>query len=127
MRWIVVVATGLLLSGCATGIMEGFVGQPLQVGMARYGPPANVFDMPDGRRAFQWQIDSETYMPRQTYGTVNVYAPPGSYTANANYSQTTYGGQTIRQSCLYTMYARWQPSQNAWIFESFEKPSIMCM
>lgn len=54
------------LTSCATNIMEGFVGQPLQAGIARYGPPEVVFDMPDGRRAFQWRMESETVTPRTT-------------------------------------------------------------
>lgn len=119
-----------LTSGCASGIMEGYIGQPLQAGIARYGPPDVVFDMPDGRRAFQWRMESETVMPTTTSGnmTTNIYAPPGAFaSAQSTYNQTTYGGQTMRQVCRYTMYARWNAAANAWIFESFEKPSLMCM
>ena len=109
--------------------MEGFIGQPLQIGIARYGPPEGVFDMPDGRRAFQWRMESQAVMPTTTYGnsSTNIYAPPGAFaSAKTNFQQTTYGGQTVNQVCRYTMYARWQAAQNAWIFESFEKPSLMC-
>lgn len=126
---VVALAATLLVGGCASSIMEGFVGQPLQVGIARYGPPAFVFDMPDGRRAFQWRMESQVAMPTTTYGNVNtnIYAPPGSFaSANTQYSQTTYGGNVLNQVCLYTMYARFNESQQAWIFEGFEKPSLAC-
>ena len=128
MRLIVsaVFVAALALTSCATGIMEGFVGQPLQAGIARYGPPEIVFDMPDGRRAFQWRMESQITTPVQTYGNANIYAPPGAF-ASVNYNQTTFGGQTSSQVCRYTMYARWQAAQNAWIFESFEKPTLMCL
>lgn len=117
------------LASCASSIMEGFVGQPLQAGIARYGAPELVFDMPDGRRAFQWRMESQTVMPTTTYGNANtnIYAPPGAFaSAQTNFSQTTYGGDVVQQVCRYTMYARWNEAGNAWIFESFEKPSLMC-
>lgn len=123
---IVIAAAALALSGCATSIMEGFIGQPLQAGIARYGPPDYVFDMPDGRRAFQWRIESDMTMPVTTTGNVNIYAPPGAF-ATINHQQTTYGGNTVTQVCRYTMYAVWQDSPGAWIFESFEKPNLMCL
>ena len=123
-RLLVVLA--IALSGCATGIMDGYIGQPLQAGIARYGPPDIVFDMPDGRRAFQWRTEASYTTPTQTYGNANIYAPPGAF-ANVSYNQTTFGGQTATQVCRYTMYARWQAEQNAWIFESYEKPSFMCL
>lgn len=126
MKRLATAAAALVLSGCATGIMEGYIGQPVQAGIARYGPPEYVFDMPDGRRAFQWRMESSTVMPTQTYGQVNIYAPPGSY-AQANYHQTTTGGQTVTQVCRYTMYARHDAASGAWVFESFEKPSLMCL
>ena len=126
MKKLFVAALALALSGCATSLMDGYIGQPIQAGIARYGPPAFVFDMPDGRRAFQWQMDSQTVVPSTTYGTANLYAPPGAF-SSLNYSQTTYGGQTVNQTCRYTMYARWNEEQNAWIFESYERPSLMCM
>ena len=121
-----IIAAALMLSGCATGIMEGFVGQPLQAGIARYGPPDLVFDMPDGRRAFQWRMESDMTMPVTTSGQMNIYAPPGAF-ATVNHQSTTYGGNTVTQVCRYTMYARWVDASNAWIFESFEKPSMMCL
>ena len=131
MRMITVALIAVLgVGGCATQVMEGFVGQPVQAGIARYGPPDYVFDMPDGRRAFQWRMESESVTPVQTYGnaTTNLYAPPGAYaSANTNFNQTTYGGQVVRQVCRYTMYARWNDASSAWVFESFEKPSLMCL
>lgn len=119
----------LALSGCATSVMEGFIGQPVQAAVARYGPPEVVFDMPDGRRAFQWRMESQSVMPTHTYGTAttNLYAPPGAFaSARTNYNQTTTGGQVVNQVCRYTMYSRWDAAANAWVFESFEKPSLFC-
>ena len=46
------------LIGCASEIMKGYVGRPVQDVMLDYGAPTNAFDMGDGRRAFQWIIHS---------------------------------------------------------------------
>ena len=43
----------LILSGCASQIMNSYVGNDVREVMVDYGTPANAFDMGDGRRAFQ--------------------------------------------------------------------------
>lgn len=106
--------------------MEGYIGQPVEQVMVERGPPHMILDMPDGRRAFQWVITSSMTMPTQTYGNANIYAPPGAF-ANVNYSQTTTGGQTLDQTCRYTLYGKFDPSRRAWVVESFQKPSLMCL
>lgn len=129
MRGVIVVAAlaaGIGLTGCATAIMESYVGKPVQQAMIDRGPPDMVMDLPDGRRAFQWHVDRSYTAPVQTYGQANIYAPPGSF-ANVNYNQSTYGGDTIRNTCRYTLYARWHEEQGAWVFESFEKPGLRCL
>jgi hypothetical protein len=103
--------------------MEGYVGQPLQAAMARNGPPDVVFDMPDGRRAFQWVVTSEGRMPTMTTTNANIYAPPGAF-ANVNSTSMTTGGGVVTNTCRYTMYAEWR--DNAWIFTGFEPPRFMC-
>lgn len=127
MRGVIIAAVlALGLSGCATAIMEGYIGKPVQQAMIDRGPPDMVMDLPDGRRAFQWVINSSYTTPRQTYGQANIYAPPGAY-ANVNYNQMTFGGQTITSSCRYTMYASWDEAQRTWVFVGFEKPRLDCM
>lgn len=122
----ILLAGALLLSGCATAIMESYVGKPIQQAIIDRGPPDVVMDMPDGRRAFQWRIDSSVRMPTTTHGQANIYAPPGAFT-NINYNQTTYGGNVINTTCRYTMYATYDEAQQTWIFVGFEKPRLDCM
>lgn len=125
MRGIWIVAA-LAVSGCATAMLESYVGQPVQQVMIERGPPDLVMDLPDGRRAFQWAVTTQHTTPRQTYGQANIYAPPGAY-ANVNYNQMTYGGQTVQQTCRYTLYGRYDAASRSWVVESFQKPSLMCM
>lgn len=112
----------LVLAGCASSIMQGYVGKPLQAAMVDYGPPANAFDMGDGRRAFQWSMTSTGQMPTfvNNWGTATPMGNSVWWTQN---TQIT-GGGTVSRECLYTLYARW--SDGAWIVEGFEKPRFAC-
>lgn len=122
-NYILAIAAMVGLGGCASTYMEGLVGKPLQSAMAQYGPPSLVFDMPDGRRAFQWEMTSTGVMPQTTTTNANFYAPPGAF-ASMNATQTTYGGQSFSKTCRYTMYATLQ--DQTWTFTGFEKPSLSC-
>lgn len=87
----------LALGACATTptYRINFLDQPVEVAVARYGPPDTVLDMPDGRRQYQWRKRR----------TDNV------------------GEQIIRETCRHTIYARWNDSANDWILMS-RKPSV---
>jgi len=114
----------LALGGCASSIMQGYVGKSLQEAMIDYGPPANAFDMPDGSRAFQW-VMSSTYVMPTTVTNSGTVTPVGN---QALWSQRTQisGGQAITSACAYTMIARWDEAQNAWIFTEYRRPRMMC-
>lgn len=92
--------------------------------MLDYGPPANAFDMGDGRRAFQWVIGSNYTTPvsATTTGTVNTYGP----TSWVNSNTMVTGGQTINSSCIYTLFARWNEEINGWFITDYRKPNVMC-
>ena len=100
--------------------MQGYVGKPLQEVMLDYGPPVNAFDMPDGTRAFQWSMSS-TYVTPTTVTSTTM--PAGNiWMTNTQIS----GGQPITSSCVYTMFARWNDEQGAWVFTDFRRPSALC-
>jgi len=119
-----VVILGLALSGCASSIMQGYVGQPVQQAMVDYGPPSTAFDMGDGRRAFQWAMESTGKTPTyvQNSGNVQGYGNSAWWTQNT----TITGGQTVTSKCNYTLYGRWSDASNAWLIEGFEKPKFLC-
>jgi len=112
----ILLAMVLALTGCATQIMEGYVGKPVQAVMVDYGPPAAKFSMPDGRTAYQWRID--------TSGTMPVTANTQNY-GNGITTTTVTGGQSYSSQCYYTMYARTDAAGVERI-EGFEKPKMMC-
>lgn len=109
----------LFVAGCASQVMEGFVGKDITEVQLQYGPPINAIDMPDGRKAFQWRFDSTTMMPMTTnytaYGSGNIVS-------GTAYS---YGGGVFTTPCFYTLFAR--PNSNkSYTVVGFQKPSLEC-
>ena len=123
-RTVLVSSVVALLTGCASQIMQGYVGKDVRVVMLDYGAPANAFDMGDGRRAFQWVIGSSYTTPVSAKTTGNVNAIGSTAWVNSN--TTITGGQTINSKCLYTMFGRWNESTQGWLVTDFKKPNLMC-
>lgn len=109
----------IFVSACASQVMGGFVGKDLTEVQLQYGPPINVLDMPDGRKAFQWRFDSSMMMPTTT--NYNAVASGNWVTGSA----TTYGGGILTTPCFYTLFAK--PNQNkSYTVVGFQPPSIAC-
>lgn len=110
------VAAIALLSGCATEILQGYVGKDITEVVLDYGAPANVLKLPDGRTAFQWNRTSSFVTPTTT--EIQGY---GSYA-----TATTYGGGVTSYDCLYTLFA--QPNaQNSYTVVGYREPSFECL
>ncbi len=120
----VLLACGLIaVVGCASSTAEKFVGQSIEEAYFKLGPPENVFDLTDGRRAFQFY-----------WGGGNFVAP-GNATSNmtSNYD----GSTTIKtvltpaqvyssRGCLITLIA--EGSENSeWTIEEWRIPDrLVC-
>lgn len=119
-----ILAMALGLGGCATDIMRGYMGRTPQDVMARYGPPDNVFDMPDGGRAYQWlQISQSTSAGSEESRTRWVDRGNG-HRERVTTTQITPPTSELKK-CFYTMYAHRAPS-GAWIFDRFAPPEFGC-
>lgn len=125
MRKMLLVASCLLLMQCASSIMKSYEGKTIADVVIDYGPPINAFDMGDGRRAFQWNIQSSYTVPGHvsTVGT----GSRGFYTSTSVVSPPT----VINQSCNYTMFATRnssgaQDSPAAWTVVGYAPPKLAC-
>lgn len=129
-RQLAAIAACLALAGCASSIMQTYVGKTVQEAALDYGPPFSVMDMADGQRAFQWKMSQNIFTPTTstTYGTANVYAPPGAAFGTINSTSTTITtpGQSSSFDCFYTMFGRWDDGRSAWVLTGFQKPRFMC-
>ena len=109
----------VVLASCASQIMEGFVGKDVTEVALQYGPPLAAFDMPDGRKAFQWRMDSAYTMPSTT--TYTGVASGNLITGTAQ----TYGGGVQTNACFYTLFA--EPNKNnSYTVVGFQKPRLDC-
>ena len=114
-------AAGLfLLAGCASQILESYVGNSITEQMLDYGRPAAVFDLPDGRRAFQWSVTSSGSIPITNTSYSTVSGPVGW--ANVTTTSTSY--QPFEQTCLYTLFGK--PQGDDWIVTGFRQPTVWC-
>ncbi len=108
-----------VLSGCASTIMKGYVARDISSVVANYGPPINSFDLPNGQRAFQWEIIDTSYVPETiTYDDQNGRG----YRRG---SEVRSGGYVKETACNYTFYASAAPN-GGWTITGFEKPSFEC-
>lgn len=99
--------------------MNDMVGKDVSTVVARYGPPINEYDTPDGHRAFQWRMENAVVMPTTT--NYSAYGS-GSYMRG---SAMTTGGYMGNEVCFYTLYTK-PAGKNRWIVTGFEKPRLSC-
>lgn len=118
MRRLAIVAV-MAVAGCATQVMQGYVGKDITDVVLERGPPTGTMDMPDGRRAFQWRMDSVYSMPGTTYYSGNTYGNTTYGTFN------TVGGGIYSQSCVYTLFGQKNP-RGSYTVVGFHPPPLEC-
>ena len=121
MRFIhsLLITATILLNGCDSAHMKQFVGKDIRDVMMVSGKPSNVFDMSDGRRAFQFYWGGGEFpIPGTTIGT-------GSVVGNtALINSSTIGGGTINtKGCLITYIAQRNEVSAPWIVVETRYPS----
>ena len=115
---IVVAGLTILTSGCASQVMQGFVGRPIESVIARYGPPETRFDAGPGRRAYQWrQMREETVAGHSETREVRRHG-------ERRYETNETPGYVTRRECFYTLYTA--RDGDRWVVTDFEKPGISC-
>jgi hypothetical protein len=114
----------LALVACAPqGELERFVGRSVDEAMLDYGSPTEVFQLSDGRRAYQWEITKEGFRPApQPRIGVGIGIGTGGWGGGI----TTIGTNYIPYSktCRYTLIA--SKSGDQWIASEFRKPAPGC-
>lgn len=113
------IASALLVSACASQIMEGYVGRDITDAILDYGPPAYAMDMPDGTKAFQWKMTSSGVTPAYTTLNTNYYGNSAFTTA------TTSGGIPYTSTCVYTLFGT-KNANSSYTITGFKKPNLMC-
>ncbi len=94
-------------AGPAPLAAEGTVGRSIDDIVAANGPPSQQWDLPDGRRVYQWQ---------QTSLTASVAEAGGRGEVVGGASQTT---------CSFTLYTRQEKGR--WTVVAYDPPRPGCM
>ena len=94
-------------AGPAPLAAEGTVGRSIDDIVAANGPPSQQWDLPDGRRVYQWQ---------QTSLTASV--------AEADARGEVVGGAT-QTTCSFTLYTRQEKGR--WTVVAYDPPRPGCM
>ena len=134
----------IFVASCASQIMSSYHGKSVQEVMLDYGAPVNAFDMPDGRRVFQW-VKGVSYTTPTNITTNSVGTGSGQGNASINNygdtlnvqhsnqqsawvsSNTTIsGGQTISGTCIYSLFGSWDEARKTWVIVGHQKPRFMC-
>lgn len=120
-RRIAVIVIALALCSCASTAMKRHIGQSINEAFFAYGKPENVFDLPDGRRAFQFYWGGGSgVIPGQSRSTIM----PVGYGYNVT---TTSVPATFIESkgCLVTLIAK--PSGSDFLVEEYRIPKrLVC-
>lgn len=117
---IFVLSFTVFLIGCASQIMESYVGKSIVEPMLDYGRPVEVFDIGPNKRAYQWEITSSGVVPITTPTTATIYGSGGW--ANVTTTTTTYSPYS--KTCRYTLLA--SRAGEEWIVDGFRKPKFGC-
>ena len=72
MKHFFLLTAALILTGCASQIMSGFVGKPMTEVVGQYGFPAASYDVDTNKRAFVWQLNNSVVVPGTSYATGTV-------------------------------------------------------
>lgn len=130
MKKVIVLLCALALSGCASQIMESYLGKDVQEIALDYGPPSSIIDLGDGKRGYQWHKSSNIYIPAQvqsrTTGSGSMFGGSGSAFLNTHSVTNTYvtPARSYTRDCFYTFIA--EMNGDRWIVKSFRRPDLMC-
>src|SRR5690606_21252644 len=102
MRYILVAAFALTLGACASSAMKSYVGQSVSEAYFDLGRPESIFDLPDGRRAFQFRWGGGA-VPVAGYSNTNIAATGSGYAVTT----TSMPAMIVEsEGCLVTLIAR---------------------
>ena len=123
----IVVLVSLSSLACVSTHMKQFIGKDVRYIAVEDGPPVNVFDMPDDRRAFQYYWGGGSYVVPTTTTTSSRVQLVGS---EAFYSeQKIESGEFMVRSdgCLITYFAEWDSTAEGWIVVDIAYPDrLVC-
>ena len=103
LRPLLIMFVAVTISGCASTAMKRYVGDSISEAYLAYGQPENVFDLPDGRRAFQFYWGGSSGVVPGTSQTQITPTGGGAYAVNTT---GTPAMAYENKGCLVSLIAR---------------------
>lgn len=112
----------LLLSGCVSTEMKGYVGKDIREVILANGQPMGVIDMGDGSRAFQfmWGGTSQTAVASNSSTQIN-----SNWLGKAQIESS--GSAIVSSGCVISYITHWDEKRKSWIVFDYRYPNkIVC-
>ena len=123
-RWSVLLAftAAVPTAACASSHMKPFIGKDVRYVVIEDGTPVNVFDLPDGLRAFQFRWGGGTvHVPKTT--TTNGQLQMVGNQAWYQEQKIESGGMVVESAgCVITYIAAWDAARQGWIVQQIAYP-----
>lgn len=117
-----------ILTGCASQIMQNYVGKPVSEAVMDYGPPVAAIETGPEEKAFIWSMEQSTVIPGHSNTSGSVYGVGNSAFFNTQtYTTPSY---VASSQCAYTLFAKRTRKDidgpAAWTVTGFKAPRLMC-
>jgi predicted small secreted protein len=110
----------LLLAACASTMTKDPVGKDVRHVQFDRGEPVHVYDMPDGRRAFQYYASGAVSRPdsKESSDSTVIYSES---------RLTLRHGAVPSSGCLITYVTEWNAAAGGWIVRDVKYPQkLVC-
>jgi hypothetical protein len=102
--------------------MKKFIGRDARYIQVEDGLPVNVFDLPDGVRAFQYYWGGGRYVVPKTTSTAGEVQLVGNAAYYSERQIETGGAVIDSPGCLITYLTKWDAAKQGWIVTSISYP-----
>jgi hypothetical protein len=121
--------TALFISGCAVkhDTLQAYVGEDIQKVVADIGYPKVAYDMEEGRRDFQWIMESSTVHSYEiSIGALTE--PEKQFDPDIKLESITpmFDSKAMTSECLLTMMTRWDKDTKSWVVIDYQQPTSGC-
>jgi len=111
---LVILVGTTVLGACVHSLNQQLAGQPVAVAVERLGrSPANAFDLPDGRRVFEWSTSDMLVIEANAYD----HEPRWWTTERAPLNGSSMGG------CIEQVVASWNFARGTWTVQRYRNHS----
>ncbi len=126
-KLIIAVFSFFALTACASTHMKQYISQDIREVVLDSGPPINVFDLTDGKRAFQFRWGGGSYVVPTHTTTTGVVTAVGNNAWYSSSSLTTGGGVISSEGCIISYITSWDEARDAWIVTNYRIPKqLVC-